>query len=440
MANIGWGHVLAAGLNGYMEGDRAKTDRAEQKEKREAEKEERQLRLADVRREAGTRQALVDAARPVAVQEGAGGMIKPDSMDNRDVGLPENAELPNGGLSLANYSVGGKTFTDRAPADAAAAGLNAPDAVATRQAQALRAGGKPMEALSLDNAVTTQKQAAAKFTADQMKRARELQEEGYLDAAKAARTGDAQGVFDTFNKNGKIKLQGVPTVTPAERDIPGVGKIPTYDFSGTVIGADGTPKPFKMNSHDFSMQAMPYEKALEFQRKATDTDSKHQARVGQLEVAGQKVELAGAVAEARIAAAQARAAKGGDGVSKEERLRYTSLFSEAGRRVGEAQKALGTLQKDIVFMSQAAKPGSAQAEQLAEVKAAVASHSEERQLYQGLLAGSQGVKGASLADAEKPSKAAKASGPVAVTSKAERDKLPKGTKYQGPDGQTYIKQ
>jgi hypothetical protein len=48
-----------------------------------------------------------------------------------------------------------------------------------------------------------------------------------------------------------------------------------------------------------------------------------------------------------------------------------------------------TLQKDPMFMMGAKKPGSEQEKQLQDLRDAIKSHTEERTLYQGLLAGSQ---------------------------------------------------
>lgn len=82
--------------------------------------------------------------------------------------------------------------------------------------------------------------------------------------------------------------------------------------------------------------------------------------------------------------------KGGpNGVSHEERLKYTSLFSEAGRRMGEAQRALSSLQKDPLFMRNAEKEGSPESTQLQELTSSIKAYSEERGQYQKLLANSQ---------------------------------------------------
>lgn len=432
--------AFAAGFGGgYLDEKNAARRRTIEDEELQARREDRAAQQEERARVKNDRLALANAARPATVEAGAGGALRPESMDNRDVGLAENASLPNGGLSEAPYRAAGKTFTDGAQAQAAADTYNAPEARRGRQAAALDAAGRPTEALSLENAAATQKRTAFTFTKEQEERARQLKDEGALDAAKALRTGDAAGMAEAFNRNGKFKIDGVPEITPETREVPGIGTVKSYNAKVRIIGPDGQVQEKVFNSHDLSTQLMPYDKLLEMQRKGSDSDSKHQNRLDQLDLAGKKLELQGELGAAKLEAARARNAGNGGAATKEERLRYTSLFSEAGRRMGEAQKALGALQKDILFMSQAAKPGSPQAQELADLRASLGSYKEERDLYSGLLAGSQ-TKVPALADAKPTAgKPAAAAGPAKPASKAEYEKLPKGTTYVHPDGTTRVK-
>ena len=59
-------------------------------------------------------------------------MLKPEAMDNRDVGLPENAALPNQGLQVGGYNVAGKQFVDPAAAKAEVTAQNTTAAVEKR--------------------------------------------------------------------------------------------------------------------------------------------------------------------------------------------------------------------------------------------------------------------------------------------------------------------
>lgn len=157
--------ALAAGLgDGYMgEKRRAKAD-TEREQDRAMRLSEHEARMDEVNRGKDLQLSLANAARPVSVQAGAGGALRPESMDNRDVGLAENAAQPNHGLSLAAYRVGSKNFNDQAEADREAAKENSAGAVTMRLSRALASGGKPAEAMELQARgmqITAAEQAAA---------------------------------------------------------------------------------------------------------------------------------------------------------------------------------------------------------------------------------------------------------------------------------------
>lgn len=386
MARKGSGLLsLAAGFaDGAMGEKRRQKADTERQEDRSMRRTEHDARMGEVEEQRKLRVSLADAARPVQVEQGAGGSIRPETMDNRDVGLPESASQPNNGLTLGGYRVKDKTFDSATAAAGAAAAENSPDAVAKRQGAAYRQAGQPGAALEIE-----QKQAS--ITSAQAAAAKRMKDEGFIDAARASRTGDPQAVFDAFNKGGTMKLETLPTVTPVERDLPGVGKVTTYDYVGKVMGPDGTPREVKVNSHDLSMQTLPYEKVLEFSRKGVDSDRKFEYQNATL--AAKEAALA-----ARTAAAEAKSRGGGGATTREERLRFTSLFQDAGRRAGEAQRAMTALQKDPDFQTGLRRnPNGPQAQELATLRDSLKAFNEERSLYQGLLAGSQG---ASLADAK----------------------------------------
>lgn len=74
-------------------------------------------------------------------------------------------------------------------------------------------------------------------------------------------------------------------------------------------------------------------------------------------------------------------------VQAETRKQWTTLFSDAGRRLAETRKALTTLQKSPAYSM--AEPGSSQARELDDLRADMKQHTEDRQKYGELLAGSQ---------------------------------------------------
>jgi hypothetical protein len=273
---------------------------------------------------------------------------------------------------------------------------------------------------------------------------------------------------------------------------------------------------------------MVEEDKIKAQREAKDKElTLRERELDEVKVPAGEAKIALSQAQAAAAEAKAAAAKAGDGkASHEERLRWTTLFSEAGRRLSDANKALSTLQRDPVFMAKANKQGSPEAQQMQELRNDVETYKQDRATYSGLLSSSQAPAGdaspasapaspaspaspgtprtvsprtqaardgeagaillseyggdvdkaradlanakAELARTKNPdargilqghvnrleaginaasnaSPAGKKAGasrdnPVAVSSRGERDKLPKGAFYKAPDGQVYIKQ
>lgn len=396
---------------GYMNEKKVDQDRARQAKLDQVTLDRAQRDQQAFDQQQQDQQTLRNAARPVGVDQGAGGMLAPATADNIDVGQPNEPgsdATPDGqvvpgsqtnGMSPQAFRVGQTPYDSAAPALAAAAQYNAPGAVNARQVAALNAMGKPTEAMALQN-------QQAQIDAAAQERLRTVKNEGIIEALQAFRRGDAKGMADSFNKTGQYKILDTPQLTQNNRDIPGVGIVPTYDATMTVQGPDGQPQQIKVNSHDLSMQYMPYEKALELQRKASDSDSTQEYKGQLADVKGQLADIAGKVADAKIAKADSA---GSDKTSREERLRYTTLFSDAGRRMQDTQRTLNTLLRDPLYST--AKPGSSQFDELQGIRDTLNQLSGERKMYEGLLSGSQTAP--SLANAKGPS-AAPAPGPTAA--------------------------
>lgn len=417
---------LAAGMaGGYRESKQHERELARQDKNDAWQEEERAAVRAERQRQTGLQTGLRDAAAPATMSPVEGSELAPDQM----------------GPSLAMYRVKGngidQTTPDQAVATKSLADYNAPEAVASRQAGVLRASGAPDKAMSLENAALTQKRAQEQYTQEQADRSRKLKEEGVFEALRAFRAGDAKGLAKAFNSGGEYKIDGTPEVTKEDREIPGVGKIPSYTAKIRIIEPDGQVQEKTYNSHDLTMQMMPYEKSLELMRKGSDSENKANYQKDLLDTKIKSLELAGQVAEARAL----KAAASGGPVGREERLRYTSLFSDAGRRAGEAQKALTALQKDSLYM--VAKEGSPQALEIQNLRDTIKQYNQERSLYQSLLANSQTTGAPGLdsgTPANNPAKPAQASPAIpAPASKAEYDKLPKGSQYRHPSGEVRIK-
>lgn len=425
--------AFAAGLGtSYMRGKLAERDREEREEDRAWKNEQRGYERERMERERQNQRSLADAVAPRTAVEGT---VISDSQGNRNLykdpgqaaaaqaDLEAEAEM-QGRPSLAQARPGygvvgpsvGNTITEQRPD---VASLNTPQARTQRVIDATMAQD-PARAISLQNATTTGEKARFDLEEAQRKRRVEIEQEGMVAAVRAAQSGDAAAVKDAFNKQGNFKVDGDLKVTPVRRKAPWGGEVDTYDYEGTVVDAEGKKRPVKLNSLDAMVRMVPFKDMFEVQSRMGLEGVKHGNRMTEIGAQG---------AESRRTA-EHRKAIGGDAISREERLRYTSLFQEAGRRMGEAQRALSTLQKDPLYSL--AKPGTPQHAELQALRDSIAGYASERSTYQGLLAESQTTgKGGASAPSASPQK---------VGSKAERDKLPKGARYVGPDGQTYIKQ
>ena len=97
------------------------------------------------------------------------------------------------------------------------------------------------------------------------KRAKEMAEEGGVEAMRFARMGDASGMAEAFGKVGLLTFNETPTLTLRRRDIPGLGMQDTYDVKGTIKNKDGTVKPFAGNTHELSMALFGYDKQISTQ-------------------------------------------------------------------------------------------------------------------------------------------------------------------------------
>lgn len=141
--------AFLAGLGtGYLnETNRQKKEKNDD-EDRALRNEASQLQITAAKKQVADQATLAEAGKPIAMTEGAGGMLKPASMDNRDVGLPENAALPNQGLQVGGYNVAGKQFADPVAAQGAMAAANTPEATNQRILAAQR-GIDPSKAIAM---------------------------------------------------------------------------------------------------------------------------------------------------------------------------------------------------------------------------------------------------------------------------------------------------
>ncbi|BDT68542.1 hypothetical protein os1_27250 [Comamonadaceae bacterium OS-1] len=244
MANIGWGHVMAAAVGGYLNGQQIGQRQLDAEEEKKAKAEDRGYILAQRQRtnkqqglEDQLQTNLQDAARPVAITEGAGGMVRPATMDNSDVGLPENAALPNGGLLPAGYRVADQAFTDRPQAEAAAAKQNAPEAVNSRVIAAYRGAGQVDKAMQVEGNMRTAELQKMQLADTKWRRdlggAMQGGHEGLAALATSSEAGPMAGMkvqvipsadgkvtYGSVDADGKVKpIPGLPSFTNDQNGI-----------------------------------------------------------------------------------------------------------------------------------------------------------------------------------------------------------------------------
>lgn len=423
-----WGDILASAANGYLRGtnivaarDRAAKDDAYQEEKRTRERKE--WAEKDV-----IQNELKLAAAPATITEGANGAVLPATMDARDIGQPGEAPLdPAAGA----FRVGSQTFTNRAAAEGAVQQQNDPMNVAARQAAVYNKRGMPAEAAVLEN-----KQATL------AKQAADLKDKGLMTGMARFRAGDKAGALRGLKGSGLFNVaDDNVTMVPKEMDLPGIGKITTYDMTFNAKNPDGTVEPVTVNSHQASMALLPFEKALELQRKATKDETNADIQVQRLGIAQQRVELQGALNEARISRMNSGGGSGsGAKEDREYRLQLQNMTSQLNREIREADVAIKTLKDDVTV-----RPNDPRLVELASQRSQLSQRRSALNEEFVNLAESKRPGNENLAQQRKPKASASggatggSSKPPSVSTKAEYDKLPSGAVYVAPNGETMRK-
>lgn len=443
---------FAIGLgSGYLNASRRAKDDKRQAEEDAWREEQRGYERERIARERSQQQSLSDAVAPRTAIEGtavanpAGGQnlyTDPQQAQAAQQEAQIEAEM-RGGPSLAQarpaYGVTGTSLGNQITTEKPdVVALNSPDARMGRVVDATMRTD-PAKALSLQNAHLQGKKAQMDMDEMMRTRRKSIETEGLIKTVQASRSGDVKAVTDAFNATGEWKVDGELKVVPEKRKAPWGGEVDTFTYTGTIKGPDGATKPVRLNSLEAMTQLIPFKDMLQIEVDQGKGANKLQNDIT-LENARHKNDMTeiGARGGQDRATLDHRKKTGTDKtpISREERMRYTTLFTESGRRMGEAQKALNTL------VSQSGRrantPGTPEHEQATQLRESIRTYGEERSTYQALLAESQ------TPAAGKPSSggsgAAKDGKPKAVSSKAERDALPKGARYTAPDGQVYIKQ
>jgi hypothetical protein len=396
------------------------------------------LQVTQARRQQDEQIALANAAQPASVNEGAGGYTKPDTADNRDVGQPGEPGGEGGPTLAQGVTVNGQAYPTSAAGKAAADTYNSDDATNKRISLAYRQAGDPLAALNYGAKAVQAKSTAQDYADKQWKQ----------QLGQAIAGGHASIADFISNHQGDQLAQYKVKAVPSEdgknvtynkvNDDGSLTPIPNLSFSNDEEGAvragymldkfvDPTTRYTNMIAEEKTQAGMKAKtQELELRQRMLE-----EVQIPNAETRQQLADVKSQLADLK--------AKGGDsGVSREERMKYTTLFTDAGRRMQDAQKALNTIRGDRAFMKRAGTPGSPEAQQLQDAQDQYKQYGQEREMYRSLL--SNTVPGATKPAGAASAPAAAPGAPVKVGSQAERDALPAGTKYTAPDGNTYIKQ
>lgn len=381
------------------------------------------VRMGELRAQKEGRIALADAAAPAQVDAGyqvtdtAGSNAFTKDPDAA-AAMQDMAQTQGNAPTLASATrVNKQVYTDPTKASKAEADYNSTDATLGRQVKALQTSD-PAKAITLANAgIDMKKKQSAQADTDT--------ERGIYD------TQDPQGLADLMSRTLTEKM-GVDV--QAEH-------VPSPDGKSWVLGINVGGQRHAIGQFSNDDAGLQKAKETVFNRMASPEAQrglkKFNTELESKRASGEAALTNAKANQTRAGALQTRALSGGaaGNPSREDRIRYTSLFNDAGRRLGEANRTLTTLQKNTLFMAQARNPDSDQARQLQDLRDSISKYEEERTQYQGLLAGSQAPKGKEAAPATpKPA----AGQPAQPTSQAEYDALPKGARYMR-DGLPFIK-
>lgn len=287
---------------------------------------------------------LKTANETVAVQEGSNGMVKPDTMDDRDVGLPENAEQPNGGLMVGQFKVGQQAFLDKGTADKVATDANSADGVNSRTAAVYRKHGQIDKAMSMENAVMDQKSKRLGLSAEEMKHADLLTNKSLEKVLQSGPTwyeGAAQ--FVTNNQLGGLKdIKAKADLSPDGKTVTLKAIMP--DGSEKVTGTyDAGEKGMLQFQQKFG--ALPLETRMTLMRDQIKTDQAQSNFERQMTQADDHFKITKALQEKQIGVSAAHLA-----LARSEESRKQQIFENEAKLPEAVKRSYGALQDQAKAM------------------------------------------------------------------------------------------
>lgn len=202
-----------------------------------------------------------------------------------------------------------------------------------------------------------------------------VQDEGYAAALQAAQSGaPLESIADSFNQSGRIKFD--PKAVTSDKTVKKADGMTTrlIEIKDPATGQKQTINT--LSELDAIGKAKTYYDRFVSMANAETADGRGERTMAEIRARGEEDRKT----------IDYRRTTGADkaGIGREERLRYTSLFQDAGRRQSEAQKSLNTLMKERSYAN--AKPGTPQYEELQTLRESIKQYGDERRTYQTLLA------------------------------------------------------
>lgn len=282
-----------AGLGGgIVQGKQRNEDKARQDKIDQRAEDDHQEKIRSRAEVVQNKRLMQDAMRPVEMQAGAGGMLKPDTMDNADVGLPENQALPNGGLSPQAYRVGGKSYATMQDATAAQDAANSPDARNARISQAVGLTQGPMAAMQFDAAGKQAKLADMQVEEAKRQQAARTFAIGAAEAmAKGDWNGFAQFATDNYADGYTYKAtpdsKGGATLTRFDKDGKESGSMPFKSREEAIIFAVHKSEPAKYVEYvtgrkDKEQAQENLNREFDLRKKANESQQAYQNRMLQI--------------------------------------------------------------------------------------------------------------------------------------------------------------
>lgn len=323
----------------------------------------------------------------VAAQAGKlGGLTDAKGYDWRKVaGVPTDLEASNG-LAAPINPMSADGMGPPAPVDQSPAGLASGRVLAGPTA-------KPASANPMDDELEGIKGQARLAAASRDPKMLAQAQAAFIDHKKRRTAMELSDYFDNASPEEMNRMAGVITADKTNKVKAVYDKDSGFTRLETEEGVQNLSRS-NLKKYMIAKALGNFDGMAAVQQDHVARTDKDNATTEKITTINNQGDYRSGLLDAKQAVIDAKAAAGASGQpTREERLRYTSLFTEAGRRIGESQKALGALQKNTSFMRKAATPGTPQAQQLQELRDAIKSHSEERSMYQGLLAGSQSAPG-----------------------------------------------